>query len=157
MGCNSSKVRLVGSKECAKKCVNLPMLKPSKMDICSFRDYCLSLPLAEETLPFDENTLVFKIGGKIFAAAEIGDFRHFAVKCDPDEAILLRDRFPEIRPPKYFNKRHWNFVSVEGDLSEEMLRKQIEESFRLVIEGLSPKAFRQEVMERVAKMGFRIR
>ena len=82
------------------------------MDICSFRDYCLSLPLAEETLPFDENTLVFKIGGKIFAAAEIGDFRHFAVKCDPDEAILLRDRFPEIRPPKYFNKRHWNAIGT---------------------------------------------
>ncbi|MDD7038413.1 MAG: MmcQ/YjbR family DNA-binding protein, partial [Alistipes senegalensis] len=57
------------------------------MDVLSFRDYCLSLPLTEETTPFDETTLVYKIGGKMYACADMEAFEWIAVKCDPDEAI----------------------------------------------------------------------
>lgn len=54
------------------------------MDVLSFRDYCLSLPLTEESTPFDETTLVYKIGGKMYACADMNDFGQVAVKCDPD-------------------------------------------------------------------------
>ena len=67
------------------------------MDVLSFRDYCLSLPLTEESTPFDETTLVYKIGGKMYACADMNDFGQVAVKCDPDEAVRLRERDEEIR------------------------------------------------------------
>ena len=57
------------------------------MDILEFRDYCLSLPFTEESTPFDETTLVYKVGGKMYACADMVGFGHFAVKCDPDEAL----------------------------------------------------------------------
>ena len=60
------------------------------MDILELRRYCLSLPLAEECTPFDETTLVFKIGGKMFCYTDMVEFRWIAVKCDPDRAVLLR-------------------------------------------------------------------
>ena len=66
------------------------------MDVLSFRDYCLSLPLTEESTPFDETTLVYKIGGKMYACADMNDFGQVAVKCDPDEAVRLRERYEEI-------------------------------------------------------------
>mgnify|MGYP001885640335 FL=1 len=54
------------------------------MDILEYRDYCLSLPFVEESTPFDETTLVFKVGGRMFTYAGMEDFRRLAVKCDPD-------------------------------------------------------------------------
>ena len=78
------------------------------MDVLSFRDYCLSLPLTEESTPFDETTLVYKIGGKMYACADMNDFGQVAVKCDPDEAVRLRERYEEIGPAYHFNKTHWN-------------------------------------------------
>ena len=76
------------------------------MDVLSFRDYCLSLPLTEETTPFDETTLVYKIGGKMYACADMETFEWIAVKCDPDEAIALRERYEEVNPAFHFNKVH---------------------------------------------------
>lgn len=79
------------------------------MDILELRRYCLSLPLAEECTPFDETTLVFKIGGKMFCYTDMVEFRWIAVKCDPDRAVLLRERYPELVTPAFHsNKRHWN-------------------------------------------------
>ena len=63
------------------------------MDILEYRDYCLSLPFVEESTPFDETTLVFKVGGRMFTYAGMDDFRRLAVKCDPDEAVGLRERY----------------------------------------------------------------
>ena len=102
------------------------------MDIVDFREYCLSLEGAEESLPFDEDTLVFKVDGKMFALASMTGFDTFLVKCDPDRAIELRDRYPEITPGFHMYKKHWNGVSVKGMLSDEFLREQIAESYRLV-------------------------
>ena len=81
------------------------------MDILELRRYCLSLPLAEECTPFDETTLVFKIGGKMFCYTDMVEFRWIAVKCDPDRAVLLRERYPELVTPAFHsNKRHWNGI-----------------------------------------------
>ena len=95
------------------------------MDVLSFRDYCLSLPLTEETTPFDETTLVYKIGGKMYACADMEAFEWIAVKCDPDEAIALRERYEEVNPAFHFNKVHWNGIGTAGDLPDAFIREQI--------------------------------
>ena len=116
------------------------------MDIITFREYCLSLPFTGECTPFDETTLVFKVGGKIFAAADMEQFDCFVVKCDPDEAVALRDAHPEIGEARHWNKRHWNAVSVCGDLPEDFLREQIFRSYLLVVNrNVTPKALREEI------------
>lgn len=124
------------------------------MDILSFRDYCLSLPLAEESTPFDETTLVYKIGGKMFACADMAEFDHIAVKCDPDEAIALRERYAEITPAYHFNKQHWNGIRTDGDLPEAFLREQIRNSYLLVLRrSVTPRSLRDELLALVEKQG----
>lgn len=116
------------------------------MDILELRRYCLSLPLAEECTPFDETTLVFKIGGKMFCYTDMVEFGRIAVKCDPDEAILLRERYPgEISPAFHSNKRHWNDLRTDGDLPDAFLRDQVRRSYLLALRGVTPKARRQEI------------
>lgn len=117
------------------------------MDIIGFREYCLSLPFTEECTPFGESTLVLKVGGKIFAAADMEHFDAFVVKCDPDKAVTLRDAHPEITEAYHWNKRWWNAVSVCGDLPESFLREQIFQSYMLVIRrNVTPKALREEIL-----------
>ena len=124
------------------------------MDILEFRDYCLSLPLTEESTPFDETTLVYKIGGKMYACADMADFGHFAVKCDPDEALLLRERYPEVDIAWHFNKRHWNGIRTDGDLPDAFLREQIRNSYLLVLRtNVTPKALREEILAYVEQHG----
>ncbi len=117
------------------------------MDILEFREYCLSLPLAEESTPFDETTLVFKVQGKMFAVGDMVDFHRFSVKCDPARAVELRERYPGLVQAAYhFNKVHWNMVSTVDDLPDEFLRRMIHESYGLVVAAL-PRAKREEVAQ----------
>ena len=78
------------------------------MDIESAREYCLALPQTTEDFPFDETTLVFRIGGKIFAMMDLENTEWFVLKCQPEYAIELRERHPEIVPAWHMNKKHWN-------------------------------------------------
>lgn len=118
------------------------------MDIMEFREYALSLPEVEECLPFDDSTLVYKVGGRMFACAFLEKPNRFVVKCDPDLAIELRDSHPEVTPAWHFNKRHWNDVSILGDLSDEFLRRQIRHSYLLVIvKNVTPRAERDRLKE----------
>ena len=117
------------------------------MDVLTFRDYCLSLPAAEESTPFDETTLVYKIGGKMFACDDMAAFATVAVKCDPDEAVALRERYPEIGPAYHFDKRHWNGIRTDGDLPDTFIRAQILNSYLLVLRrSVAPKALRDELL-----------
>jgi predicted DNA-binding protein (MmcQ/YjbR family) len=104
------------------------------MDIDQLREYCLSKPDAEETLPFGPDTLVFKVNGKVFLL--VGLDRHplqFNVKCDPDRAVELREEYPQhVLPGYHMNKKHWNTIIVDGRISKKMLLEFIDESFRLV-------------------------
>lgn len=125
------------------------------MDVIEFREYCLSLPLVEESTPFDETTLVYKIGGRMFAYAGMDDFCRFGVKCDPDEAEELRARYPEVTPAWHSNKRHWNDVYTDGSLTDEFLRRQIRNSYMLVIrENVTPKSLKAEILELLERCGF---
>ncbi len=124
------------------------------MDILSFRDYCLSLPLSEECTPFDETTLVYKIGGKMYACADMNDFCRFAVKCDPDEALRLRERYSEVTTAPHFNKRHWNGICTDGDLPDAFLREQIRNSYLLVVrQNVTPRALRDEILAYIGRQG----
>ncbi len=110
------------------------------MNIEMFREYCLSKKGVEETFPFDEETLVFKVMGKMFAITGL-EHEVFTVtlKCDPDRAIELREEYPEITPGYHSNKKHWNSVFFEGDLDDAFLCELIDHSYNLVIKGLPKK------------------
>ncbi len=107
------------------------------MNIEEFHDYCLSKKGVEETFPFDEVTLVFKVLGKVFAITGL-DNEEFTVnlKCDPDYAIELREAHEEIKAGWHMNKKHWNTVHFEGDLNDKFLCDLIDHSYDLVVKGL---------------------
>lgn len=103
------------------------------MNIETLRDYCLSKPGAEETLPFGPDTLVFKVSGKAFllVGLDAEDLR-FNVKCDPDKALELREEYPCVLPGFHMNKKHWNTIVVDGSVSNALLKEWIDHSFSLV-------------------------
>lgn len=109
------------------------------MNIEEFRAYCLSKPNVTESFPFDEVTLVMKVGGKMFTAANIEGFVSFNVKCDPEEAQLLREAFEAVQPGYHMNKKHWNTVFVNEDASLKHLYKWLDDSYELVKNSLSKK------------------
>ena len=112
------------------------------MDLTQFREYCLSKPRATEGAPFGPDVLVFKVGGKMFALAALDEMPTTAnLKCDPDWALDLRDRYEQVRPGYHMNKKHWNTVEIEGIIPKAELRKMIDHSYELVAAGL-PKARR---------------
>jgi predicted DNA-binding protein (MmcQ/YjbR family) len=109
------------------------------MNIETLRDYCLSKPHTREGTPFDEHTLVFYVGDKIFALVPIDEEKlQVNLKCDPAYAMELREQFESVRPGYHMNKKHWNTVLVES-LKDEFLRKLIDDSYVLVINGMTKK------------------
>lgn len=116
------------------------------MDILDLRDYAMSLGGVEETKPFDETTLVYKVGGKMFLLCDMVDHSSMNVKCDPELAIDLRERYSEVTPGFHMNKRHWNTIKLDGDLPNSFIREQVLNSYTLVVEKL-PIALRKEILE----------
>lgn len=92
-----------------------------------------------EGLPFDHNTLVFKVSGKIFAITDLDEFVSINLKCDPERAIALREQFPEVQPGYHMNKKHWNTVDTNGKIPDSLLQQWIRDSYNLVVSGLSKK------------------
>jgi predicted DNA-binding protein (MmcQ/YjbR family) len=107
------------------------------MDLAQFRKYCLSKPRVTEGTPFGPDVLVFKVGGKMFALAALDEMPTTVnLKCDPDWALDLRDRYEQVRPGYHMNKKHWNTVEIEGSVPDTELRKMIDHSYDLVVESL---------------------
>jgi predicted DNA-binding protein (MmcQ/YjbR family) len=103
------------------------------MNIESLREYCLSKPGVEETLPFGPDTLVFKVGGKMFLLTGLDEEQlSFNVKCEPDKAIELREEYPCVLPGYHMNKKHWNTIVVDGSVSTKQLKEWIDWSYELV-------------------------
>ena len=108
------------------------------MDLEEFREYCLSKVAATESMPFGEGVLVFKVAGKIFALAALDEIPVTVnLKCDPDLALELRDRYEKVRPGYHMNKKHWNTVEIDGGIPDEETRKMIDRLYELVVQGLS--------------------
>jgi predicted DNA-binding protein (MmcQ/YjbR family) len=110
------------------------------VDLETFREYCLTKPDVAESTPFGVDTLVFKVGGKIFALASLNDVPpRVNLKCDPERALDLRDRYEEVQPGYHMSKKHWNTVELGGRIPEPELRRMIDHSYALVVARLPKK------------------
>lgn len=107
------------------------------MNIETFREYCLSKKGVSEEFPFDQNTLVYKVLGKIFVLTDINNFEGINLKCDPDKANELREKYDFVRPGFHMNKKHWNTIDMVWDLDDSMLLSWIDDSYNLVVDMLS--------------------
>ena len=90
-------------------------------------------------MPFGDDTLVYKVGGKMFLLAGLKEANRFNVKCDPDLAIELRERYTEVQPGYHMNKANWNTVYFDGSLTEKQLLEMIDHSYELIVKSLSKK------------------
>lgn len=115
------------------------------MHIEELRDFCLSLPLVEEKFPFDQETLVFYIAGKMFCLVNITEFDSLNVKCDPDKALELRSAYQAVLPGYHMNKKHWNTIKVNEDVKDDLIKQWIKDSYNLVILTL-PKSKRPDLI-----------
>jgi predicted DNA-binding protein (MmcQ/YjbR family) len=113
------------------------------MNIQDFREFCLSLPGTEESFPFDESTLVFKVKGKIFALTDVDLFTSVNLKCEPEKALELRDRYEAVQPGYHMNKKHWNTVQINGSIPDSILLGWTKDSYDLVVATL-PRKIRRE-------------
>ena len=109
------------------------------MNIEEFREYCLSKAATTEATPFDEKTLVFKVHGKMFSLTDMEAFLSINLKCDPEYAIQLREENEGIQPGYHMNKTHWNTISTDGSVTDELLYELIDHSYELVVKGLRKK------------------
>ena len=109
--------------------------------------YCLSKNYVEETFPFDNKTIVWKVAGKMFCLGDIENFDSINLKCNPEKAIELREQYSQIQPGYHMNKKHWNTVYFEL-LSEDLIRELLDHSYDLVFESL-PKKKKEEIANEI--------
>lgn len=103
------------------------------MDIESIREYCIRKKAVTECFPFDEYNMVFKVVDRMFALINLENPDRIFLKCDPEYAIELRDRYNGIEGAFHFNKKHWNQVYVESDVSDSLIKELIDHSYNEVI------------------------
>ena len=107
------------------------------MNAAGLREHCLSFFGSLEANPFGPQTTVFKVEGKIFAISRLAtDPLEVSLKCEPQLAEQLRDAHAAVRPGYHLNKRHWNTVTIDGSISDQMLRDMIEDSYDLIVSRL---------------------
>lgn len=114
------------------------------MNIEEYRNFCLSFRAVTEEFPFDENTLVFKVMGKMFALCDVEEFESINLKCDPVLAVELRERFPEVNPGYHMNKKHWNTINMQSNLPDQLIKEWTSNSYDLVVAKL-PKKEREKL------------
>ena len=113
------------------------------MNLETFYEYCLSKKAVTEHFPFDEDTLVFKVGGKMFALSSLKQWEKqepsVNLKCDPERALELRANYDAINEGYHMSKIHWNTVAINQDVPDAMLRALIDRSYDLVFKSLTKK------------------
>ncbi|MCF8368195.1 MAG: MmcQ/YjbR family DNA-binding protein [Bacteroidales bacterium] len=115
------------------------------MNIEEFRLYCLSKKEVTESFPFDETTLVFKVLGKMFALTDLESDFSINLKCDPEKAIELRGKYPNVLPGYHMSKRHWNTIIIDGSIADNILKEWTDESYDLVVSNM-PKKLRKTII-----------
>lgn len=122
---------------------NIKKLLP--MHVEEIRDYCLVKTGVEESFPFDNETLVFKVGGKIFLLLSLNaNPIQFNVKCEPNKAIDLREKYTYVLPGYHMNKQHWNTIICSSGISKSLIFDWIDDSYNLVLKSL-PKKIRSNL------------
>jgi predicted DNA-binding protein (MmcQ/YjbR family) len=107
------------------------------MNIESFRSFCLRKPGVTEEFPFGPDVLVFKVLGKMFALTSVQNFESINLKCDPEIAVELRERYESVIPGYHMNKKHWNTILIDGTLPDKMIQQWTDDSYNLVVNSLS--------------------
>ena len=109
------------------------------MDIEFLRKYCLKKKEVSESTPFDQDTLVFKVAGKMFCLFSISTFEFVNLKCDPEEAEEMRAAYLGIEPGYHMSKAHWNSVRLNSDVTDEHLLSMVDKSYALIVASFSKK------------------
>ena len=110
------------------------------MESDAFRECCLTKAGATESTPFGPDNIVFKVGGKMFALLALEEVPpRCNLKCDPDRALELRDRYEQVTPGYHMNKKHWNTVELGTGIPDAEVRKMIDHSYELVVQSLPKK------------------
>ena len=118
------------------------------MDADELRRWCLAQIGAVEDFPFGPEHSVFKVGGKVFAISALDRAPlEVSVKCEPELALQLRHTYAAIRPGYHLNKRHWNTVTLDGSLPDQLVRDLVEDSYDLVVNAL-PARLRKQLRSR---------
>jgi predicted DNA-binding protein (MmcQ/YjbR family) len=107
------------------------------LNIESFRSHCLSKKGVTEEFPFGENTLVYKVMGKMFALTDLELFDSINLKCDPESSVQLREQYASVLPGYHMNKRHWITVLMDGSIPDKLLKQWIDHSYELVTATLT--------------------
>ncbi|MFN5310321.1 MAG: MmcQ/YjbR family DNA-binding protein [Candidatus Kapaibacterium sp.] len=109
------------------------------------REYCLQKKATSFDFPFDEEVMACRVAGKIFVLMSILQFPvSINVKCDPEKAIDLRERYEAVKPGYHMNKTHWNTVTCDGSLSDAEIFSFIDHSYEMVLQSI-PKKLRNEI------------
>jgi len=120
------------------------------MNLETYYEYCLSKKGVTEHFPFDDNTLVFKVGGKMFALSSLLQWENgtpsINLKCDPERALELREQYDAIEPGYHMSKIHWNTVAVNQSVSDVLVKELIDHSYELIFVSLTIK-LQQEILE----------
>ena len=113
------------------------------MNLEIYYEYCLSKKGTTEHFPFDQDTLVFKVGGKMFALSSLIQWEKgepsLNVKCDPDYALELRAQYSDIQPAFHMSKIHWNTIAINNEVSDELFKQLIDDSYELICKSLTKK------------------
>lgn len=114
------------------------------MNIEEFREYCLAKKGVTESFPFDETTLVLKVMDKMFALANLDGQFTINLKCNPEKAIELREKYDAVIPGYHMNKQHWNTIEMDGSIPLKTIKELIDHSYGLVVSKL-PKVKQKEL------------
>ena len=113
------------------------------MNLEIYYEYCLSKKGTTEHFPFDQDTLVFKVGGKMFALSSLIQWEKgepsVNVKCDPDYALELRAQYSDIQPAFHMSKVHWNTIAINNEVSDKLVKQLIDDSYELIFKSLTKK------------------
>ena len=120
------------------------------MHLETYYEYCLSKKGVTEHFPFDKDTLVFKVGGKMFALSSLNQWEKgepsVNLKCNPDYAQELRALYDDIQPAFHMSKVHWNTIAINNDVSDKLVKELIDDSYGLVFKSLT-KNTQNEILE----------
>ena len=120
------------------------------MNLEMYYEYCLSKKGVTEHFPFDQDTLVFKVGGKMFALSSLNQWEKgepsVNLKCNPDYAQELRAQYGDIKPAFHMSKVHWNTVAINSEVSDKFVKELIDDSYELVFKSLTKKT-QSEILE----------
>ena len=109
------------------------------MNIETYRSYCLAKKGVTEEFPFGNETIVFKVMGKMFTLADVTDFTGINLKVDPEQGVELREKYASVQPGYHMNKKHWITVLMDDSIPDKLIKQWIDHSYQLVASKLTKK------------------